>query len=345
MWRVIWFIILLGASASLAIAQPYQNETPNRLACFTVKALKAHIKALPSSQAIRTASNNPNTDGCIWLDGTSPIPLGPPHGWLYSTDYLFLVHSISLSDGRAALHPSVVVEWRRWRLDDDCRNLRRFLKTYLPNGEKSSFYGVKNESGFDNSCLSMIDREREYVELNAQPVRYSANWVSRPPQRHNNACTTVFGLVSGLDAVVNEQQIRFSSTDVFSYKRGCFQRDIAEIVVSRFLGLYLSNEKTDRKRFWFEIHQVGYSTPGTQELSFAYMPTNPAQEKFLRVSQNCLANTTSFEDAGSALLRGSTQGTVESAQVRPQGRFLRIDQMFNAPIGLNDCHIGNVFSG
>lgn len=339
------FIMFAVAAISMpgaARAQSMPDQSKNRVVCETFGALKALIKGLPNSRSIenQASATNPAIQGCVWIIGRGYLPaadIGQPLGWAFLDPYTVAVHLLSYK-GKAVLHASVIKPQQTTRMQDGCDFFRRTVT--FSNGEKQALFGG-TRAGMSPRCFELVDLVERASEINKPVVSYTQHWKSRPVWRGNNACTNTASLVEGLDKVINEQQINFSSYDVFRRDRGCIVRDVTEIAASRFLGLYLSHEYDQGLKLWFELHQVIYRTPSTGRLTYALMPTNPTRASMLKVGQQCIS---SVADLDGMKLYGSAIDDVPGTIMRVKASELQISNQSQVPVGRDDCHIGNTFS-
>lgn len=339
-------LLLVGLFPNLAIAQFIPEQNRNRMACSDVRSLEAHVAALPSVAAIAAHRTNPVTPNCTWVQGTqffTEREIGRPVGWLRAGNYIFLLHALTL-EGKGYLHASVVLRHDHWRLNNGCGVSP--YKVSLPTGESYRFFG-RTKDGIQSHCLTLVNRGAEADRLNQPPVSYSDHWKSRPVERHMNVCRDLAGLTSGLDNVVNEQQIRNNSDDVFSRKQGCYQRGVGDLVASRFMGLYWSHPKPNKPEFWFEIYHVIYRNPTTGAVTSAYMPVNPIRNKLFDPSNVCVRSTANDPSqpriANGVRLHGSQRGSVPGVTLPAEAGGIALPAISDTATGLDRCYIGRTF--
>jgi hypothetical protein len=324
-------------AAEAAIAIP--NRSPGRLACRNMQALEEAIAALPTAQSAERNSDGLKGEGCFWVAGTGLLPVSGPIGWRYAGDYLFLVTVVNLADGTGLLHPAVIADKRKWRLEDECAELDVFASArILATGEKHMFFGQRRK-GFDPFCVNLVDRVAEADALN-QPQQYlSDNWQTRSYWRNMIACQDLGGLTQSLDRMVNEQQINNSDSATFTMKNGCIFRAEDEIVASRFLGLYTTMPVSAKgPQFVVEIHEVVHINRRTGVLTTALMPTTPVRARMLRLPAEC-ASPMPIPVRGRRVvyLSGAEQGSVEAAVVdTPTGRKVAYSDLPEV-IGVQSC--------
>jgi hypothetical protein len=346
-------LLLVGLFPTSAQAQFLPNQTRNRVICKSVDSLVGYVQALPSAaastnrEAVRAAvRDDPN---CGWL-GTNAYftepEIGQPLGWLYAGDYIFLLHALTVntSYGSNFVHASTIVRRTEWRLPADC-DVSPY-KVSLPTGDNYRFFG-RTKAGMKSHCMTLVNRKAEVDRLNQPPVSYSEHWSSRPVERHMNVCRDLEGLANGLDKVVNEQQIRNNSDDVFSRKQGCYQRGVGDLVASRFMGLYWSFPVGNKPEFWFEIYHVIYRNPTTGVVTSAYMPVNPVRNKLFDPSGICVRSmardSSQPRNASGIRLHGSRRGSVPGVTLSSEAGGISLPTIPDTAIGLDRCYIGRTF--
>jgi len=319
------FLMLGGTSADYAFAiqqadsggAQIPNRSPGRLACPTMKKLEAVIASLPSSEAAHRNDLNLNAEGCVWVAGEGLLPVSEPIGWRYSGEYLFLTTVVSFVDGSVLLHPAVIADRKKWRLEDECAKLDVFSTTRLiGTGEKHMYFGQRRK-GFDGYCINLVDRVNEANELNMPQRNLSENWKSRPYWRNMIACRDIDGLTKSLNKMVNEQQVNNSDSATFAMKDGCIFRSVDEIVASRFIGLYqTSPESLSSPTFIVELHEVVHINKRTGVLVASLMPTVPLRVKMLKLSIDCASPIPVVSRSGKTVyLSGASVGQVEAVVI------------------------------
>lgn len=349
----LFFVLLAGTLPATAQAQFLPNQTRNRIICKSVDSLVGYVQGLPSAaastnrEAVRAAiRNDPN---CGWL-GTNAYftepEIGQPLGWLYAADYIFLLHALTVTTpyGSNFVHASTIVRRTEWRLPADC-DVSPY-KVSLPTGDEYRFFG-RTKAGMKPHCMTLVNLKGEVDRLNQPPVSYSEHWSSRPVERHMNVCRDLEGLANGLDNVVNEQQIRNNSDDVFSRRQGCYQRGVSDLVASRFMGLYWSHPKPGKPEFWFEIYHVIYRNPTTGAVTSAYMPVNPIRNKLFDPSGLCVRSTANDpsqpRNASSIQLHGARRGVVPGVTLPAEAGGIALPTIPDTATGLDRCYIGRTF--
>lgn len=324
-------------AAEAAIEIP--NRSPGRLACKNMKALEDAIAALPTAQSAERNSEELKGEDCVWMAGNGLLPVSGPIGWRYSGDYLFLVTIVNFAHGNGLLHPAVIADRRKWRLEDECSKLDLFADAkILVTGEKHQYFGQRRK-GFDPFCANLVDRVAEADALN-QPQQYlSENWQTRPYWRNMIACQDLGGLAQSLDRMVNEQQVNNSDNATFTMKNGCIFRAVDEIVASRFLGLYTTTPVSGNgPQFVVEIHEVVHINRRTGVLTTALMPTTPVRARMLRLPSECTSPmAVPVRGRKVVYLAGAEPGNIEAAVVdAPGGRKVAYSDLPEV-IGIQSC--------
>jgi hypothetical protein len=342
--KMILAILAASFACAEASAQTGAPQSKNRIVCETIRDLEkvtALAKRPSDYDNIVEFSAAPT---CSLYKGKGPMQtkeIGQPIGWLVSNNVIILVHGFRAADGRGLLHVSRLLPRNDYRFPDGCGVFP--ARILLPTGEKYRFFGT-NGAAVPPACVNLVNRVAEANELNRPPVFLKNGWVSRPESRAMNTCTRIDGLVLGLDRVVNEQQINNSSTDIFPRKMGCVQRAVDNIVASRFVGLYQSNEGGTAPQFWFEIHHVAYVSALSQNVVMAYMPVRPLRAKFMRMGQSCITGRALLSsNTGSMQLYGAFNFDVEGVAVVHQGRNLAVPGASNTVVGKAECLIGTTW--
>ncbi|WP_137871677.1 hypothetical protein [Sphingopyxis sp. 2PD] len=342
-------LMLVSLAPTNAKAQFLPNQTRNRVICKSINSLTAYVQKLPSIAAttdrvaVRAAIlNDPN---CGWLGATAyftEAEIGQPLGWLYAGDYLYLLHALTVhtSQGSNFVHASTIVRRSEWRLPADC-DVSPY-KVSLPTGDNYRFFG-RTKAGMKPHCMTLVNVRGEIDRLNRPPVAYSEHWWSRPQWRQANVCRDLMGMANGLDKVVNEQQIRNDSTDVFSRKQGCTQRDVRKLVASRFMGLYWSRPTPGKKEFWFEVHHVIFRDPASGAVTEGYMPVNPVRDRLFSPNSHCAVSQSHDPSqpgqASNVVLYGSRRGAVPGVTLPAEDGGIAIPTIPSTAIGLSDCYI------
>ena len=353
------FLMVLSGFSAVASAKSASIPTSNRLLCPSINSLERAIKILPSASAIRSASTVPDAaglpdkktgaPGCIWLGGKLPITIVDTIGWLYSGNYLFLVHGIGTGDGRKWLHASKVVSRQDWRLPSECSQINPFVnvKAALPTGEEYRFFGFKKKTGFDESCLALVNLQNEADVRNAPRKSFSDVWKSKPHFRNSVVCTRLDGLTTALDRMVNEQQVNNNDIATFRARDQCLSRSIDEIVASRYLGRYLTQpQDPEGKRFFVQLHEVIYINTKTGILTPLFMPTNAIRQKLMRLSGPC-GTETQIPNKGrrEITLYGTEIVSVKSTTIETPLGDRTLPALTNSPVGDSTCDTDrNVYS-
>ncbi len=324
-------------AAEAAIEIP--NRSPGRLACRNMKALEEAIAALPTAKSAERNSEGLKGEGCVWVAGNGLLPVSGPIGWRYAGNYLFLVTVVSFPDGTGMLHPAVIADRRKWRLEDECAELDVFASArILATGEKHMYFGQRRK-GFDPFCVKLVDRVAEANELNQPQQSLSENWVTRPYWRNMIACQDLAGLTQSLDRMVNEQQVNNSDQATFTMKNRCIFRSVDEIVASRFVGLYTTTPASAKgPQFIVEIHEVVHINRRTGVLTTALMPTTPVRARMLRLPNECASPIAiPVRGRNAVYLSGAEMGRVEVAVVdTPAGRKVAYSNIPEV-VGIQSC--------
>lgn len=342
-------LLLVSLVPTTAEAQFLPNQTRNRVICRSIDSLTTYVQRLPSvavatDRAVvsKALLKDPN---CGWLGTTAfftETEIGQPLGWLYAGDYLYLLHALTVntSSGSNFVHASTIVRRTEWRLPADC-DVSPF-KVSLPTGDKYRFFG-RTKAGMKPHCMTLVNVRGEIDRLNRPPVAYSEHWWSRPHWRQANVCRDLAGMADGLNKVVNEQQIINDSTDIFSRKQGCTQRDVRKLVASRFMGLYWSQPAPGKKEFWFEVHHVIFRDPASGAVTEGYMPVKPVRNRLFSPDSHCVVlqsrDPSQPGQAGNIVLNGARIGTVAGVTLPAENGGITIPTIPSTAIGLNDCYI------
>jgi len=338
---------------STAHAQFLPNQTRNRVICRTVDSLTVYVQRLPSVEVSTDRAANRaallNDQNCGWLGATAyftEAEIGQPLGWLYAGDYIFLLHALTMntSSGSNFVHASTIARRTEWRLPADC-DVSPY-KVSLPTGDNYRFFG-RTKAGMKPHCMTLVNVRNEMNQLNRPPVAYSEHWSSRPHWRQANVCRDLEGMANGLDKVVNEQQIRNDSTDVFSRKQGCTQRDVRKLVASRFMGLYWSRPVPNKPEFWFEVYHVVFRDPASGVVTEGYMPVNPVRDRLFDPSSRCVVlqsrDPAQPGPARNVVLNGARRGTVPGVTLPPDAGGITLPTIPSTAIGLAECYISDTY--